>query len=522
MTKDKKILKVSILTAYVFIGMYILFYSVKVQKLRDFNGMYFLFFLSLVNNISLLTFLLSNDRKIIVEHSSLVVLFSLWILIDYIFLYKYKINFKYTYEVSLGFIYLLIFSNLYIFLDFVKEIKWRYINYLACIILLFSFILNYFNNPIHINILKCSRIAIGLFSLLLVCTYKRQIRKYSHKLLLNVMLISFIYLIFFASTYFIPVFSFIYIREFMILFMAELSILVFIISMKSNLKKVILHFYSNPLYLIFIVISTIIFENFIKNYSLAILFTLIFFLNLANVEMIIKLRKIENNKSSYERFLFNNKIAKDLSENFERRSLSFLHDDILQDIILSEKFLEEEPQRTKKSLEIHKKLIKKIRLKINLINPIFKDDLNNYEIYCELINSLKNMYGMDKHIEFYCDENIFIPSPYDRIIYKLIHEMVTNFYKHSKGYFSELNLKIEDNIISLDIKNVGDSLDEDFNKLNHSGINFIKETLNIYGGNLVFKDNFKKDLREEAYVKFIIRLPMQEEIVDENFINRRS
>lgn len=522
MTKDKKFLKVSILISYIFICMYILFYSIKIQNIRDFNGMYFLFFLSLVNNISLLVFLLSDDRKIIVEHSSLVVLFSLWILLDYIFLYKYKIDFKYTYEVGLGFIYLLIFSNLYIFLECVKEIKWRYINYIACSILLFSFILNYFNNPIHIYILKWTRIAIGLFPIILVFTYRRQIRKYSHKLLLNVMLISFIYLIFFASTYFIPVFSFIYIKEFMILFVAELSILIFIISMKSNLKKVILNFYSNPLYIIFIVISAIIFENFIKNYSLAILFALILFLNMANIKMIIRLRKIENNNSSYEKFLFNNKMAKDLSENLEKRSLSFLHDDILQDIILSEKFLEEGSENINKSIEIHKKLIKKIRLKINLINPIFRDDIKYYEIYCELINSLKNMYGMDKHIEFYCDENIFIPSPYDRIIYKFIHEMVTNFYKHSKGYFSELNLKIEGDIIFLDIKNFGDYLDEDFNKSNHFGINFIEETLNIYGGNVVVKNNFKEDLIEETYVEFIIRLPIQEEIVNESFINRRS
>ncbi len=522
MTRDKKFLRASILIAYVFIGLYILFYSAKIYKLRDFSGMYFLFSLSFLNNISLLTFLLADNKKIIFDHSSLVVLFSLWILLDYIFLYKYKINFKYTYEVSLGFTYLLIFSNLYIFLDCVKEIKWRYINYLACSILLFSFILNYFNNPLHINILKFLRIAITLFPIIIVFTYRRQIKKYSRKLLLNVFLISFIYLMFFVITYFIPVFDYIYLREFIILFVAELSILIFIISMESNLKKIILNFYSNPLYFIFIVSSTIIFENFIKNYSLAILFALIFFLNMINIEMIIKLRKIENNNSSYEKFLFNNKMAKDLSDNIEKRSLSFLHDDILQDIILSEKFLEDGPKNINRSIEIHKNLIKKIRLKINLINPIFKDELNHYEIYSELMNSLKNMYASDKHIEFYCDQNIFMPRPYDRIVYKFIHEIITNFYKHSKGYFSELNLKIEDDIIFIDIKNFGDYLDENYNKSNHSGINFIEETLNIYGGDLLVKNNFTDDLRDEAYVEFVIRLPIQEEIVNENFINRRS
>lgn len=522
MTRDKKILRASILIAYVFIGLYILFYSAKIYKLRDFSGMYFLFSLSFLNNISLLTFLLADNKKIIFDHSSLVILFSLWILLDYIFLYKYKINFKYTYEVSLGFTYLLIFSNLYIFLDCVKEIKWRYINYLACSILLFSFILNYFNNPLHINILKCLRIAIALFPIIIVFTYRRQIKKYSRKLLLNVVLISFIYLMFFVITYFIPIFNYIYLREFIILFVTELSILIFIISMESNLKKIILNFYSNPLYFIFIVISTIIFESFIKNYSLAILFALIFFLNMINIEMIIKIRKIENNKSSYEKFLFNNKMAKDLAENIEKRSLSFLHDDILQDIILSEKFLEDGPKNINRSIEIHRNLIKKIRLKLSLMDPIFIDGINHYEIYCELINSLKNMYGMDKHVEFYCDENIFMPRPYDRIVYKFIHEIITNFYKHSKGYFSELNLKIEDDIIFIDIKNFGDYLDENYNKSNHSGINFIAETLNIYGGDLLVKNNFTDDLRDEAYVEFVIRLPIQEEIVDENLINRRS
>ena len=145
MTRDKKFLRASILIAYVFIGLYILFYSAKIYKLRDFSGMYFLFSLSLLNNISLLTFLLADDRKIILDHSSLVVLFSLWILLDYIFLYKYKINFKYNSEVSLSFIYLLIFYNFYIFLSRVKEIKWKYFNYFALIILLLVFIFNYFN-----------------------------------------------------------------------------------------------------------------------------------------------------------------------------------------------------------------------------------------------------------------------------------------------------------------------------------------------------------------------------------------
>ena len=96
MTRDKKILRASILIAYVFIGLYILFYSAKIYKLRDFSGMYFLFSLSLLNNISLLTFLLADDRKIFLDHSSLVVLFSLWILLDYIFLYRYKINYAST------------------------------------------------------------------------------------------------------------------------------------------------------------------------------------------------------------------------------------------------------------------------------------------------------------------------------------------------------------------------------------------------------------------------------------------
>ncbi|WP_144015215.1 hypothetical protein [Peptoniphilus porci] len=246
---------------------------------------------------------------------------------------------------------------------------------------------------------------------------------------------------------------------------------------------------------------------------------MIFSLNIANIELIIKFRQIANNEASYEKFLYNNKMAKELSENFERRNISFLHDDILQDIILSKKFLEEATKNIDKSLEIHHILIKKIRFKINLIDPVFRDGINHYEIYSELINSLKEMYAKDKFIEFYCDKNIFLPKPYEKIIYKFIHEMVTNFYKHSKGYFSDLILEIKDGIIFLTIKNFGDYLDEDFNKINHLGIRFIEESLDIYGGDLMLKDN---DSKGQNYVKFIIELPIQEEIVNENFINRRS
>ncbi|MFR7872879.1 hypothetical protein [Peptoniphilus sp. HMSC062D09] len=521
MTRDKKILRASILTAYVFIGLYILFYSAKIYKLRDFSGMYFLFSLSLLNNISLLTFLLADDRKVFLDHSSLEVLFSLWILLDYIFLYRYKINFKYTSEVSLSFIYLLIFYNFYIFLSRVKELKWKYFNYFALIIFLLTFISNYLNSTFYMGIVKFSRLFIAVFPLILVLTYRKEIKKYSHKLLSNVWLISLIYLFLFILMNFLKVFTYVYLREFIILFVAELSILIFIVSMDKNLKKIIFDFYRNPINFIFIFIFTLFFESFVKNYRLSLLFAMIFSLNMANIKLIMKFRKITNNKSAYEKFLYNNKLAKNLSENFERRSLSFLHDDILQDIILSKKFLEDEKNMSK-SLETHKSLIKKIRLKINLIEPAFREGISHYEIYRELINSLKEMYQDDKLLEFYCDKNIFLTSPYDKVIYNFIHEMVTNFYKHSQGYFSELRLEIEDGIIFLTIKNFEDFLDEDFNRKNHSGISFMEETLKIYGGDLILKNKIEKDSKDQTYVEFIIKLPIQEEIVNENFINRRS
>ena len=357
MTRDKKILRASILTAYVFIGLYILFYSAKIYKLRDFSGMYFLFSLSLLNNISLLTFLLADDRKIFLDHSSLVVLFSLWILLDYIFLYRYKINFKYTSEVSLSFIYLLIFYNFYIFLSRVKELKWKYFNYFALIIFLLAFISNYFKSTFYMSLVKFSRLFIAVFPLILVLTYRKEIKKHSHKLLSNVWLISLIYLFLFILMNFLKVFTYVYLREFIILFVAELSILIFIVSMDKNLKKVIFDFYRNPINFIFILIFTLFFESFVKNYRLALLFAMIFSLNMANIKLIMKFRKITSNKSAYEKFLYNNKLAKNLSENFERRNLSFLHDDILQDIILSEKFLEDEKNMSK-SLVIHKGLTK--------------------------------------------------------------------------------------------------------------------------------------------------------------------
>lgn len=521
MTRDKKFLRASILIAYVFIGLYILFYSAKIYKLRDFSGMYFLFSLSLINNISLLTFLLADDRKIFLDHSSLEVLFSLWILLDYIFLYRYKIYFKYTSEVSLSFIYLLIFYNFYIFLSKVKELKWKYFNYFALIIFLLAFISNYFNSNFYMGLVKFSRLFIAVFPLILVLTYRKEIKKYSHKLLSNVWLISLIYLFLFILMNFLKVFTYVYLREFIILFVAELSILIFIVSMDKNLKKIIFDFYRNPINFIFIFTFTLFFESFVKSYRLALLFAMIFSLNMANIKLIMKFRKITNNKSAYEKFLYNNKLAKNLSENYERRNLSFLHDDILQDIILSEKFLEDEKNMSK-SLEIHKGLIKKIRLKINLIEPAFREGISHYEIYRELINSLKEMYQDDKLLEFYCDKNIFLPSPYDKVIYKFIHELVTNFYKHSKGYFSELRLEIEDEIIYLTIKNFEDYLDGGFNRKNHSGISFMKEILKIYGGDLILKNKIEKDSKDQAYVEFIIKLPIQEEIVNENFINRRS
>ncbi|HGH8055836.1 TPA: hypothetical protein ACJOFK_002220, partial [Streptococcus agalactiae] len=147
-----------------------------------------------------------------------------------------------------------------------------------------------------------------------------------------------------------------------------------------------------------------------------------------------------------------------------------------------------------------------------------------YDAYNKLISDLEDMYlSKQMLIEFECKKDIELSSPYDELVYKCINELLINAFKHSKGYNTNIILKVENKVIYLTVTNVGDYIkDKDKIKEGNIGLNILRLNLKQYRGVLeyeIFKNN---EELEESYVQFKIKIPLDRRVINENFVNRRS
>lgn len=205
---------------------------------------------------------------------------------------------------------------------------------------------------------------------------------------------------------------------------------------------------------------------------------------------------------------------------------TFLHDDILQIIIAIRRWIEDNLSGSGKKYIIENldKLNDLIRHEINSFNPMLNDYSSLYDAYNKLISDLEDMYlSKQMLIEFECKKDIELSSPYDELVYKCINELLINAFKHSKGYNTNINLKVEKNIIYLTVTNVGDYIkDKDRIKEGNIGLNILRLNLKQYRGVFEYKIFKNNEGLEESYVQFKIKIPLDRRVINENFVNRRS
>ena len=148
-----------------------------------------------------------------------------------------------------------------------------------------------------------------------------------------------------------------------------------------------------------------------------------------------------------------------------------------------------------------------------------------------MLSKIVSKKGLPIHIlvDFVCDDKLFLSPPYDLVIYRMIHELVTNIFKHSKGEYSVIELEVNNNIIVLNVTNYGDYL-ENKHMLNTDsrGLKIIKRETDRFGG--TFKINsfidsdilIDKDILEDSIVNIKIEIPLKGAITYEHFIIRWS
>lgn len=217
-------------------------------------------------------------------------------------------------------------------------------------------------------------------------------------------------------------------------------------------------------------------------------------------------------------------------ELYKEQLADFLHDEILQDAIYIKKELQDGYGISidDNISRVADKLIDKTRGQINLYKPYINYKINLPENYFNLIKLLKNKFGnYGILVDFVCDDDFFLSSPYDLVIYRILHELVTNIYKHSKGEYSIVELKVQGNIIYINVTNYGDYLKNGYmENIESRGLKIIRRELDRFNGTLDMRmTGDSNSLNQEGIcdnceVNINITIPVRGDITYEYFINR--
>ncbi|EEI83138.1 hypothetical protein [Anaerococcus tetradius] len=481
-------------------------------------GIVIVFLLSVINFLAYIICVLNTEKNYILMHSLVVELFIIFIFLQDGILRNLSIG-KY---IEL-FLYSLILFASFNLLNSLSRIK--LIPLITTMGITISIIMMKFNTYLASSIFDYI-VIILLLTPIIFYSNDKNIRKYESKTIITLQTL-FIIAFFLYKKYEAEglvsiseyqLFTCIFIESILLYRISKTKIKSGLLFLSCSLKKIFPEFIILSLMLYFILLS----------FSGVILFSLSFFMFLVEFSLFEKHRK--SNYITFEEMLDNYYVEKHRNLEIDKLNTlkiqTFLHDDILQIIIAIRRWIEDNLSGSGKKYIIENldKLNDLIRHEINSFNPMLNDYSSLYDAYSRLIVDIENMYlDNEMLIEFECDRNIDLPSPYAELIYKCINELLINALKHSKGYSTDIVLIILEDKIHLTIKNYGDYL-EDEEKIveGNIGLNILRLNLREYGGKFDFNFFNNQNELDESFVEFKIEIPVERSVVNENLINRRS
>lgn len=220
-------------------------------------------------------------------------------------------------------------------------------------------------------------------------------------------------------------------------------------------------------------------------------------------------------KSSYAQNLV--QIAKE--ERLKSDFSNYLHDEILQDILAVKNMMNKSGKEEVREIIVKTldSLSLSIRVQMQEYHPTLLKTLTLKENYVNLLKMIQKKYGMKNvEISFECNEDLFLVEPYHLFVYRIVKELVTNAFKHSKCSKLVLSLKQENDEIELIVKDNGIGLivNGQCTPNNHRGLNSIKEHLFLLNGKMIISECNPSGLC------ITILIPMKGEDSYEYFINR--
>ncbi|MGT2753986.1 sensor histidine kinase [Streptococcus ovis] len=202
---------------------------------------------------------------------------------------------------------------------------------------------------------------------------------------------------------------------------------------------------------------------------------------------------------------------------FQSEIANDFHDSVLQDIIYLKKKFDAENVPHQEASEMLSQIILSIREKMATLSPKMYLDKTFSENISLTIEEIQNRYQENPVLlDIFCDERLYLESPYDEIVLRIVKELVNNIYKHSQSTFAEIRIIKEENEVHIEAYNDEGTLDEKalYNNRVFSGLAQIYRIVDLLNGEFL--------IPQDDGVRIIIRIPIEGGIVIEHSINRRS
>ncbi len=542
---NRPIKRKAVLKIHIYIQMLLHFLALKALNNHVYNIVEYLsIILALIYSfVVYIAILLNNKNKPMVYYYSVsTVVLSFFLIMDLIYL-KYT-NIAYSYvQVAV----------LFIVLDITLKVLTQNINrglfYKYIIVALWTIIVVFgiLKIEIYMLVYQVTFLIISIYPIIYMALNLKTIKNYGRHLIPK--LLSFVA----ANTIFVTWIFFIsqshsgaYNYDFYIyLNLVEIFLSYLVLSalglwelVKSKKNKINKHM---VVYFVFIILYLYCVKDNKENLKIIIFSLFSFFMISKQFQLLNYYIKLENDRiDGKPKDLIHSSLFKDIVETsildfrkeeiYKERVADFLHDEILQDAIYIKRELRDKYKisTNDKIFSIVDKMINTTRGQISLYKPYINYNTSLAENYYNLIQSLKKRFSNDNIlIDFICDDKLFLSSPYDFVIYRIIHELVTNIFKHSKGDFSVIELKIENKKILLTVTNHGDYLVNDTMKnMDSRGLKIIKREVDRFGGTLDIISSIEpdvlgnKNIFDNSTVNISIKIPIKGEITYGHFINR--
>ncbi len=541
---NSRVNKKIILTGYIFIQILLHFFALKILNNHEYNTIeYISIFLALIHSLTVYLVILLNkkNKRTISYYCISTVLLSFFIVNDVNYLRSDHFHNNYLYVQIIV---------LFIILDIILKIltqnitKGLFYKYIIIILWTLGVVYGSLRRDVYMLIYQITFFIIGAYPMIFFVFNYKKIRNYGNHLTPTLLLLAIINVIFLSwsiifnvsnsGIYNYDFYIYLNIIEFFLsyLILSALGFFKLLKGKKINLKINILigcFFIIGYLYLVG------------EEIVLGIFSILSFGIILKQGQLLNQYIRLTASKSNY---IVDDRRRNDLFEgllesviaDFNKEELykeqvaDFLHDEILQDVIyisreLNDNYKIDADDRVLKTVS---KIINKTRGQISLYKPYINYKISLADNYYNLIKSLKNRFGTDRIlIDFICDDQLFLSSPYDLVIYRIIHELVTNVFKHSKGDYSVIELEAKNNRIILNLTNHGDYLDnKSILNTESLGLKIIKRETDRFGGSFKVSTSMDsdtsidKDIFENSKVNISIEIPIKGEITYEHFINR--